>query len=151
MRMLKLRSSLGIAVAVVALAGLAQTPPGHAALRGLGLSAAPAGYTALSFARAGALPTTLPTPAATATAPFQIRNATSAAHRYRWSITLRQGTASRRLATGTTEVAAGRTVTVSKPVTFSCPSGRVRLTVSLAAPPESIGLWASCGSPGGTS
>src|SRR5579875_3071710 len=108
--MAKLRSSLGIALAVVAAAGLAQTPPGHAALRDLGLSAAPAGYTALSFAHPGSLPTTL-SPAVTATVPFRIRNATSAARGYRWSITL-QGAAGRHLAGGTTEVAPGRTATV---------------------------------------
>ena len=135
---------------MMAVAGLAQTPPGHRLLRDMGLSQAPAAYTQLYFASPRTLPATLTSPAATAAVPFEIRNTSSAPRNYQWSITLVRGGKTEQLASGSAQVLAGGAVSVARTVRFSCAPGRVRVETSLASPRESIGFWATC-QPGASS
>jgi hypothetical protein len=141
--MVKLRGLAVLAVAVLAVVGLAQTPPGHALMRGMGLSAAPAAYTQLSFARPQSLPVTVTSPAAVPV-PFEIRNTSPVRRTYLWSITLTRAGSTERLATGAVLIPAGGTAAIVRTARFSCPAGPVRLDVGLASPQESIDLLATC-------
>jgi hypothetical protein len=141
--MTKLWSSLILVVAVLAVAILAQTSAGHALMRGMGLTRDAPGYTQLSFAHPESLPADL-TPKAALRVPFEIHNSSASAHTYQWTITLARGRTSQRLASGQVRAAAGQTVTVSRAVAVSCPSGRVRLDFGVTSPRELIDFYATC-------
>jgi hypothetical protein len=147
------RTALIIAPAVlVAAAALAQTPAGHAVLRGAGLEQVPPSYAALSFAQPQSLPTRLPAPRTTVHVPFTIRNDSVDTHSYRWSLSATHtsrpaGSPAARPVTGTTTLAAGATVTLEPALPLSCTGGQLRVTIHLASPAESIDFLSDCPAP----
>src|SRR5262245_7591920 len=93
---------------IVLVAGvLFQTPPGRDALRSARLLARPAAYTELAFTGPGALPQQLVSANTTNLPAFEIHNATGAARRYRWSVTLSSAGGAAQAATGEASVADG--------------------------------------------
>lgn len=146
----KARASLIIAPAVLlAAAALAQTPAGHAVLRGAGLEKPVPSYAALSFARPQSLPARLPAGHASVRVPFQIRNDSAATQSYQWSLdAVRTGDRAdgpvTRPVTGRATLAPGATVTMNPALRLSCAGGQLRVTVRLASPAESVYFLASC-------
>ena len=141
------RSRTALAVAaglVVAVAGLAQTSPGHSLLREVGLSAEPATYTALAFTNPQSLPSHLPAAPAQVAVSFAVSNVSPDPHSYSWSIVLEAAGQTSRVAAGEVGVPAHGHATVTRTVTASCPGGQAVMAVRLAAPAESIDFQAAC-------
>ena len=132
-------------IAVLAVAsGLIQTGAGHSLLQRAGLVAEPVDYTALSFANPAALPTQLPSAHATVPTAFMIHNVSGAQRTYRWFIDVTRNDHSQRIGTGTLDLPAESQQVIKENLALSCPSGRLKVTISLASPAESIDYWASC-------
>jgi hypothetical protein len=140
-------SAAVLVAAVIVVAALAQTGFGRSALRAAGLSAAPAGYTALSFASVARIPSQLYSQEALLQPSFVIRNASPADRTYSWVIVAVSGGGSHQVASGRTSVAAGASATVTRELLTSCAGAQLRLVVRLVAPRESIDYWLTC--PGG--
>jgi hypothetical protein len=134
----------GLIAAAVTAAGVAQTSGGHSALAKAGLFAEPASYTALSFAAPRSLPEQLSSPHTDLGVSFVIRNSSGASRSYGWSITVERDGRSRRVAAGDARVRAGSAATVARRVATSCMRGRLRVTVNLSSPAESIDYWTAC-------
>ena len=132
-------------IAVLAVAsGLIQTGAGHSLLQRAGLVAEPVDYTALSFDNPAALPTQLPSAHATVPTAFMIHNVSGAQRTYRWFIDVTRNDRSQRIGTGTLDLPAESQQVIRENLALSCPSGRLKVTISLASPAESIDYWASC-------
>ena len=134
----------GLIAATVTAAGVAQTPAGHSALASAGLFDEPASYTALAFAAPQALPEQLRSPHSDLNVSFVIRNSSGGSRSYRWSITMLRDGRSRRGAAGVVWVRAGSAATVARRVAASCTGGRLRVSVKLSRPAESIDYWTAC-------
>jgi hypothetical protein len=132
-----------LAVAAVAVLGMAQTGRGAAALRDLGLVKS-SSYTALSFREPLSLPSHLPAGLSVVPVAFSIRNVSNSGRVYRWSILLSNDVPRKHLATGVVRVAAGSAVAVNRTVMAKCAGKKVHLVVRLVSPAESIGFWATC-------
>jgi hypothetical protein len=144
----RLRLALIIAPAVLlAAVALAQTPAGHAVLRGVGLEQASSSYAALSFAQPQSLPSRLPAPHTTVHVPFTIENDSAAAQSYIWSLNVADAGRAARPVSGRITLAAGATVTLDPALTLNCTGGQVRIAVHLASPAESIDFLAYCPAP----
>jgi hypothetical protein len=128
---------------VLAIAGLAQTGAGQAALRSLGLLKSPS-YTALSFREPQSLPSHLSARRSDVPVSFSIGNVSDSERAYHWSIGLSSDVPSQQVADGNVRVTAGSTVGVSRTVMAKCTGKRLHLVVRLADPAESIGFWAAC-------
>jgi hypothetical protein len=137
-------SAAVLVAAVIVVAALAQTGVGRAALRVAGLSSAPAGYTALSFARVAQIPAQLYSREALLEPSFVIRNASPSVRTYDWVIVAVSDGHSQQVASGRTSVAAGASTTVNRTLLTSCASGRLQIVVRLLAPRESVAYWAAC-------
>jgi hypothetical protein len=149
----KSRMALIFAPAVlVAAAALAQTPAGHAVLRGTGLEQASPSYAALSFAQPQSLPARLPGPHTTVHVPFTIRNDSAATQSYQWSLKAARigrhvtGLATRPVS-GRTTLAPGAAATMNPALPLTCTGGQLRVTIQIARPAESIDFLASCAAP----
>ena len=128
---------------VLTIAGLAQTGPGQAAARSLGLLKS-SSYTALSFREPQSLPSQLPAQRSHVPVRFTIRNVSDSGRAYHWSIALSSALHREQVAAGDVQVAAGSAVAVSRTVRVKCAGKRLHLVVRLASPAESIGFWATC-------
>jgi len=137
-------------IGVLLCTGVAQTSPGHAVLRDMGLFETPASYTELAFTNAASVEEAfLGKTKAPITVSFSIHNVTGAARAYQWSIETVLHTGKTQVnASGAVSVPVQGRVTVSKKVTLSCPAGRDEVVVKLASPAESLNFWLSC--PGGS-
>lgn len=143
------RWGLGILIVGAAvLLSVFQTGVGHALLRKAGLAQGAAGYTSLSFLHPRSLPDKLESRQATVGVPFVIRNATSSAYDYRWSVALLRRGRSRRVHAGTVRLSAGQAAVISRSVGITCTRDRVQIVVSLERPAESIDAWLACWSRG---
>jgi hypothetical protein len=141
----RMLSTLGLVAALVVIAVLAQTSPGHSLMRLTGLSKAPTAYTALSFTNTGGLPTTVPEGHVGLDVAFTIDNATQSATTYRWTVTLVHGSKSQSDARGTVTVPAEAMEAESAAVSTVCDSGTLEVIVALTTPSESIHFRAACG------
>lgn len=129
---------------VLACAGLAQTQPGHAALRAAGLYEEPATYAELAFSTPSALPSMLTKSGASVKVSFGIHNVSADARSYKWSIVLvRAGVSQVKVSGAALTPPQGRT-TITRSVVAACADGRVRVVVRLASPAESISFWMTC-------
>jgi hypothetical protein len=137
-------SLLALVAAVVVCAGLAQTSPGHAVLRDVGLYEVPASYTELAFTDAGALPDTLEPVKGPVPVSFSLHNVSASPQTYQWSIALTHDGKSKVKATGTVGVPAQGKATVTKSVTPCGTGPEVQVVVRLASPAESINFWVLC-------
>jgi hypothetical protein len=136
-----------LALAVLCV-GVAQTSPGHAALRGMGLYEPPASYTELTFAAPGDLPSALSAAGSAINVAFDIHNVSGAARTYQWSIALaKNGQDGRQKASGTVTAPAQGRVTVTRSVAATCTGGRLQVLVRLASPAESVDFWVTCPAP----
>lgn len=137
-------------LAVLAAGALSETPPGRGVLRAAGVIGTPAAYTELAFVTPTDLPQQLVAAETTNIPPFVIHNATGAAHRYRWSVTLSSAGTARPSATGETAVAAGAQNTIAPAVRADCRPGPLTVTIALAGDAgstgdaESISFTADC-------
>jgi hypothetical protein len=145
---------LALAAIVLAVAGAAQTGPGRSLMSRLGLSAHPDHYTALSFTTPDALAEQT---SDHLSASFAIANHEGAHRDYQWTAFVGEGDDRHALTTGTAGEADGDTVVVDPAPPNPCPindgSGsptRLRITVSLADPDQSIGFWLTCAAAGDT-
>ena len=153
-----------IVALALALAAFAQSAPGRHVTRDLGLFAPSEPYTELYFSDPGAVAS------ATQTAPGRVRRRESVAfvihnagHRaltYRWRVHVASGLGGATLHGGSTRLRAGRATTIHRQVKTGCAPaadrssavgsrrrrspGRVRITVTLSHPRESIGYWVQC-------
>jgi hypothetical protein len=139
-----------LVIGVLLCTGVAQTSPGHAVLRSMGLFETPASYTELAFTNAASVEEAfLSKTKAPITVSFGIHNASGAGRSYQWSIeSVFHNGKSQVNASGAVSVPAQGHATVSKKVTLSCPAGRDQVEVKLASPAESLNFWLSC--PGGS-
>lgn len=135
---------MALVACVAVAAGLAQTPPGHAVLRGAGLFQPPASYTELAFTRPQSLPAQLLSAEALFDVGFSIHNVSQAARSYRWSIVTLHGGQARTAAAGSATVAAGKRGVVNRQVLASCVGGTLRVQVRLASPREAIDFVTTC-------
>lgn len=135
-----------LVVAMLILAGIAQTGYGRTVLRTVGLSPPSGSYTALSFANPQELPTRLRSKVSQVQVSFAIRNASnsSASRVYNWVILLSHSGRSLTAAAGQVMVPFGAVRTVNKTVRTSCAKGQLQLTVRLANPAEHIDFWTAC-------
>ena len=124
--------------------GAAQTQPGHAVLKAVGLYETPASYTELAFAQPGELPQTLTKANSNISVSFSIHNVSSAGRSYQWSIALERAGKTQVKTTGTLESPAQGQTVITRSLDVSCPSGRVQVVVKLASPAQSIGFWLTC-------
>ncbi len=132
-------------IAVFAAAsGLALTGDGYSLLQKAGLVARPVSYTALSFENPEALPTQLPSAHTTVKTAFMIHNVSGAPRTYHWFVDITRNDRSMRIRTGTLKLLAESQRVISEILALSCPSGRLKVTISLANPAESIDYWANC-------
>lgn len=129
---------------VAALAGIAQSSPGHSLLSQVGLLQPPAKYTELSFSHPQSLPQHLGARKATIKVSFVVHNLDGSARAYEWAVLLHQVGGVHRVANGRLRVASGQAAVVTKPVSITCLRGQVQLIVSLKSPAESIDTWTSC-------
>jgi hypothetical protein len=141
----RLRVPVALLVAIVAVAGFAQTAAGQSLMRSAGLVRAPGAGTALSFTDPGALPTSLPAGHVGLTVSFAIHNASGSAASYRWTVEVVYGKKHVRAASGQTDIVANGTKAETRQVTTFCPRGQLEVVVRLAAPAESIHFRAACG------
>jgi hypothetical protein len=137
---------------LAAAAALAQTPAGHAVLRGAGLEQAPPSYAGLSFAQPQSLPARLPAPHTTVHVPFTIRNDSGATQSYYWSLSATHtgrpaGGAAARPVGGRTTLTPGATATLNPVLPLTCTGGQLRVSVHLASPAESIDFLTDCPAP----
>jgi hypothetical protein len=134
-----------ILIAVIILAAcLAQTSPGHAMLRRVGLLKQSADYTSLAFLSPRQVPTQLSAKKRNVGVSFTIRNASRMSYDYQWSILLVQGSRTNHISAGSVRVASNREVTIRKSASISCAPGQARIVVSLAHPAEFIDAWVAC-------
>lgn len=138
------RAAVVLALCVAALTGLAQTSPGRAALRTIGLIRQTSSFSALYFTDPNHLQVQLPDGAVTLPVNFSVDNVTSQAQGYRWSIELVDGADTEDAASGEVTVQEGGTASVQKQVSGTCWSGQLEVVVRLAAPLESIDFFAEC-------
>ena len=75
---------------------------------------------------------------------FVIANAGDTPRTYQWTLSIKQGTLTRRLATGSIWVASGQRAALTEIAHVVCTQQQVSLLVSLAHPTESIHAWAAC-------
>jgi hypothetical protein len=137
------RSTALVAAVTFAIAG-AQTPIGHDVLERAGIFAAPSTYTELAFTAPGSLPSQFPSTYAIVRVSFGIRNASSQARAYQWSIMMLRNNRVGRIIDGTVRVSGAAKATVNRTITTSCSTGKVRIVVSLREPSESIDYWTNC-------
>jgi hypothetical protein len=146
--MRKVWVAIAAAAVVVAVAGFAQTSPGHALLRDAGIAGKGPSYTALSFASPGTLPTQLFSRVALLDAAFVIRNSSAEQREYPWQLEEIRNGQVRQIADGQATVAAGATTTISPGgsggFVTSCSGGRMQIEVLLPGEGESIGFWTTC-------
>jgi hypothetical protein len=133
-----------LVAAVLACVAGAQTRPGHAVLRDVGLYETPATYTELAFSEPGKLPAALTKPNNNIKVSFTVHNASSASRTYQWSIALVQAGKSQVKATGAVLSPAQGRAEVSKSVGVACAGARLQVVVRLASPAESISFWMTC-------
>jgi hypothetical protein len=131
-------------VAVVVAAGAAQTSFGRAQLQRAGLTEEHPSYTSLAFLDPQSLPEQLTSKRAKVNVSFVIRNATSTAYDYQWSVSLLHGKRTHRIDAGSISVVPGRSATITRVEHISCNSGRVRISVNLKYPAEDVDAWAAC-------
>lgn len=137
------RGWLALAIIMVMCAAMTQTGQGRRLLEETGVISRPTPYTGLAFAQ----PQSLPVQAASHAkfrVPFVIHNASAVTSDYRWSVSLVDKGRKAQLGSGTTAVAAGRTVTVTSTVDMRCSGGQARIEIKLARPPESIDFMLTC-------
>jgi len=134
-------------VLVLALAGLAQTSAGQQVTRAVGLFATSEPYTELYFSDPSAVAADTEGAAGQVrrtTVTFTILNHGHVNTRYAWSISVGATAA----ATGSAQLFPGQHAYVGRTVTTGCLASskprRVRITVALARPAQSIGYWFSC-------
>jgi hypothetical protein len=127
---------------VIAALGFAQTAPGAAVLRKLGVAGAPERFTELSFANPNGLPGSAGSRALPVT--FRLHDEEGGPRTYDWTVAAASGGAPRALAGGSTRVADGQVVQVRQSVKVPCTTGRTRISVELLKPAESIGFWVDC-------
>lgn len=133
-----------LVAAVLACAALAQTQPGHAALRDTGLYETPATYTELTFSTPGDLPSAVTEPNTKVTVAFGIHNVSGDSRDYHWSIMLDHSGKGQVSASGTALTPPQGRTTVTRSVATGCTGSRVQVVVQLASPAESIGFWVNC-------
>lgn len=133
-----------LAAIVMLTVSIGQTSTGHAALQEAGLIGKGASYTSLAFQRPQSLPEQLSSEQENIPIPFVIHNAGTGAHDYQWLVLLVQGTATRRVTTGTVHIASGRSASITQAVQIFCTQGQIQIIVSLARPAESIDARAAC-------
>lgn len=146
-RTVRWRGMLALAVVVILAGGIGQTSAGHTALQRAGLIEKPPSYTSLAFQHLQSLPGQLSSAQTAVPVSFVIHNAGPDAHDYQWSVRLRQGTATRQVATGTVRLASGRDVSITQGVAVFCGQGQVEILVGLTRPAESINARIACPSP----
>lgn len=139
----KWRGTLAVLVLFVLAAGIAQTSAGHSLLRKAGLFEQPVSYTSLAFQHPQS-PPQLTSRRAAVPVSFVIANAGDTPRTYQWTLSLVEGTLTRRLATGSIRLASGRRAALSQVAHVVCTQQQVGLVVSLAHPAESIHAWAAC-------
>jgi hypothetical protein len=138
-------------IAVLAVAGFAQSHPGGRVLSSLGLAAPAERYTELYFATPAAPASTGGVPARSGNrqeVSFVIQNREQAALTYEWAISSSAGAAEVR---GKVRVPRGGSTVVTGAFALGCTrrqgagAGReVQVTVSLTHPSESIDYWTQC-------
>jgi hypothetical protein len=132
-----------LAIAALAALGLAQTGPGRSAVGGLGLSSGPDRFTELAFTAPRQLPSQVPTGTSRVALRFALHNAERRTTSYRWSIVQNGGTV---LASGPLRLDSGARARIDSKVHVRCvPGRRIRISVRLAKPAQSIGFWTRCG------
>jgi hypothetical protein len=143
---------LGVVVVVAAVLGavvLAQTATGSSLLRKAGLTSKPERYTELSFLRPTLLPERFPHGQFVITAPFTLHNAEGAQHTYDWIVQEFDRGKVTRIKSGRSTAPAGEVFTVNPHLRVTCRhTGRVRIVVHIANPPQEIGWWGRCLPPG---
>ena len=153
-----------IVALALALTGFAQSAPGRQVGRDLGLFAPSEPYTELYFSDPGAVASaTQPVPGRIrrrASVAFVIHDAGHRALTYRWSVHVASRVGGATLRSGMTRLRAGQATTIHRHVRTGCAPavghapavgsrrrrspGRVRITVTLSHPRESIGYWVRC-------
>ena len=138
------RGAIGMVGVIVTGAVIAQTGIGRTILESAGIAAEPSGYTSLSFLRPPSLPDSLSPKRQNVDLSFIITNHADSSHNYQWSLRLSEQGSSRELASGQLSLAPAQMKTVNESDAIGCTTGRVKLTVALAHPAESIDVWAVC-------
>jgi hypothetical protein len=141
----KWRGTLAVLAIVILAAGIAQTGAGHSLLRKAGLFEQPVSYTSLAFQHPQS-PPLLTSRRAAVPVSFVIANAGDTPRTYQWTLSVVQGTLTRRLATGSIRLVSGHRAALTKIAHVVC-TQQVNLVVSLAHPAESIHAWAACPRP----
>jgi hypothetical protein len=131
------------AVLVGVLLLLAQTTPGHAALRATGLSRQRVPFTELYFFDPGGLDATLPA-SHHLELRFVLHSDAGSSRAYTWTATEKRGDALVALGSGHLLVPSGASILVTRNVDVACRRGRTELNVSLAATPIHIDRWLDC-------
>jgi hypothetical protein len=141
----RLWAYVALLVAVLALTGLSQTPPGRWLLKSIGVLGSGSGYTELSFADPGGLPRRLAAKVTVSDLPFTIHNLTRQDRQYSWSVTMTSRGKTRRAATGATGLVNGARLTVTPRLRIECVPGPLRVTVQVSgSSTESIDFHATC-------
>ncbi len=138
------RAAVAVLALIVLAVGIAQTSAGHSLLAKAGLFAQPVSYTSLAFQQPQSLPAQLTSRRASVPVSFVIANEGHAPRTYRWTLSLGQGTLTRRMATGSIRLASGQRSALTRVAQVACTGQQVSLVVSLAYPAESIHAWATC-------
>jgi hypothetical protein len=124
--------------------GMSQMSVGQAVLKSAGLVGSSNTYTSLAFLNPQSQPTRISSSGTNVNVAFVIRNATTTAHDYQWSLVLLQDGHNHRLAVREIRVQPGLEASVNNKIKISCRKGKIRLTVSLARPAEHIDAWMIC-------
>jgi hypothetical protein len=140
--------SISILLAVLVLAGVAQSSPGRRVLDSVGLAAPAQSYTELYFASPSAPGVAVGSVSGLGgrqAVAFVIHNRSQAAVRYGWTVSSSiDGGADR----GEVKVPSGGSATVTGQVVVACEAGassrEVQVRVSLTHPSESIDYWTQC-------
>lgn len=145
---------LALIAIVLVYAGGAQTGRGRDVLSRLGLSVQADRYTALSFTDPNGLGEQKGDPV---TARFAVANHEGEDRDYQWTVSVGDGDDRRTVTEGVSAADDGATIVVDPVVPNPCPTSdgsaaptRERITVSLAAPAQSIGFWLTCAGTGDT-
>jgi hypothetical protein len=139
-----------LSVVLIVLALAAQTAAGKSLLRHAGLIGGRESYTALAFDNPRNLPADLRGNPQLRVG-FTLRNVEGGPRTYRWTIVSQTKRGSRKRASGSVSAADGELAHAGARIRIPCSGDRVRVSVRLAEPAESIGFWTHCSPlPGGT-
>lgn len=133
-----------LAVGILTIVALAQTPLGRTAMNWTGVAKPPVAYSELYFTNSSTWPSQIPPGHFLLPVSFAVHNATQATKAYHWTIQTVTQTKVVRVVSGQFSLPAGARTVTQQLVTGTCVKSSLQVVVGLASPAESIVLRTAC-------